>query len=117
MTTGRILQNHELNGGDTPGSANPYLRDLGFTVVAKEAAPDEPVYLDANSDEYIRTTLDSIVSSWQALGIVEWQPFEYVSFLGGYRALDIDYEEDKGPASLNLDATLHGPVIGVNFKW
>ena len=55
--------------------------------------------------------------SWQAIGIVEWQPFEHVSFLGGYRALDQDYEEDKGPASLNLDMTLHGPIIGVNFKW
>lgn len=55
--------------------------------------------------------------SWEALGLVEWQPFEYVSFIGGYRALDIDYEEGKGPASFNLDMTLYGPVIGVSFKW
>jgi len=55
--------------------------------------------------------------SWQALGIIEWQPFEYVSFLGGYRALGLDYEEDKGSASLDLDLTMHGPIIGLNFRW
>ncbi len=55
--------------------------------------------------------------SWHALGIVEWQPFQYVSFLAGYRALDMDYEEGSGIDYFNYDATVHGPLIGVNFRW
>ncbi len=57
--------------------------------------------------------------AWQAGGIIDWQPFKYVSFIGGYRALYQDYEEgSKGSKSFyNFDATMHGPVIGVNFRW
>lgn len=55
--------------------------------------------------------------SWQALGIVEWQPFNHVSFLAGYRALDMDYEDGSGKDRFNYDATAHGPVLGLNFKW
>lgn len=25
--------------------------------------------------------------AWQAAGLIDWQPFKYVSFIGGYRAL------------------------------
>lgn len=55
--------------------------------------------------------------AWQALGLVEWQPFNHVSFLAGYRALDIDYEDGSGRDYFRLDATIHGPLLGVNFKW
>lgn len=64
---GHPLLNTEFNGGDTPGSANPYLRNLGLTIVSKEASNNEPVRLP-DDDEHIRSTLDSIVSAWQALG-------------------------------------------------
>lgn len=55
--------------------------------------------------------------AWQAVGLVEWQPFEYVSFLAGYRALDIDYEDGSGNDYFKFDATVYGPLLGVNFKW
>jgi hypothetical protein len=55
--------------------------------------------------------------SWQALGLVEWQPWEYSSFIAGYRALDVDYEDGRGREYFSFDATVHGPVIGLNFKW
>ncbi len=55
--------------------------------------------------------------SWHALGLVEWQPWKYASFIAGYRALDVDYEDGSGRDYFNFDATIHGPVIGVNFKW
>lgn len=55
--------------------------------------------------------------AWQGLGLVEWQPFENVSFLAGYRALDINYEDGSGNDYFNFDATIHGPMLGVNFRW
>jgi len=55
--------------------------------------------------------------AWQAVGLVEWQPFQNVSFLAGYRALDIDYEDGSGSDYFKLDGTIHGPLLGVNFKW
>ncbi len=55
--------------------------------------------------------------SWHALGLVEWQPWKYASFIAGYRALDVDYEDGSGQNYFKFDATIHGPVIGLNFKW
>ena len=34
----------------------------------------------------------------------------------GYRALAVDYTQD-GPNKNNLDLILHGPVIGLSFRW
>lgn len=57
--------------------------------------------------------------AWHTIGVVEWKPFEHVSFIGGYRALGMDYEDGSTKSSdyFNFDATIHGPVIGVNFSW
>jgi len=55
--------------------------------------------------------------AWQALGLVEWQPWKYASILAGYRALYMDYEDGRGRDYFKFDATVHGPVIGINFKW
>ena len=61
---GEILSNAEFNGGDTPGSANPYLRDLGSTIVRKtqniegDSAPTD--------HDYVRATLDNLVEEWSA---------------------------------------------------
>ena len=33
---GRVLAKEEFKGGDTPGSANPVLRNLGFAIVSKD---------------------------------------------------------------------------------
>jgi hypothetical protein len=56
-----------------------------------------------------------------------WQLFGGYSFdfsvwqtelhgLVGYRALAIDYTQD-GPSKNNLDLILHGPVVGLSFRW
>ena len=55
--------------------------------------------------------------AWQGLVLVDWQPFKYVSFLGGYRGLYQHYEEGSGSNLFEYNATIHGPVLGVNFRW
>ena len=53
----------------------------------------------------------------QGLALIDWQPFKYVSFLAGYRALYMDYSDGSGRDAFNFDATIHGPVLGINFRW
>ena len=55
--------------------------------------------------------------TWQALGLVDWQPFKHVSFALGYRALYQDYKDGSGPTLFKYDVTTHGPLLGVNIKW
>lgn len=57
--------------------------------------------------------------AWHVLALIHWQPFDAVSFIAGYRALDMDYEDGSvgSPNYFNYDATVHGPVLGVNFTW
>jgi hypothetical protein len=35
----------------------------------------------------------------------------------GYRALAVDYTQDNGANKNNLDLILHGPVVGLSFRW
>jgi hypothetical protein len=58
-----------------------------------------------------------------------WQLFAGYSFdfsiwqstllhgLVGYRALAVDYTQDGGANKNNLDLILHGPVVGLSFRW
>ena len=57
-----------------------------------------------------------------------WQLFAGYSFdfavwqttlhgLVGYRALAVDYSQDSGANRNNLDLILHGPVVGLSFRW
>jgi hypothetical protein len=55
--------------------------------------------------------------TWQALALVDWQPFKNVSFVGGYRTLYQDFEDNSGSKVFEYKATLHGPLLGVNIKW
>ena len=55
--------------------------------------------------------------AWQGLAALDWQPFKYVSFIGGYRGIYQDYKEGSGPTLFRYDATMHGPLLGVNFRW
>ncbi len=55
--------------------------------------------------------------TWQALGLVEWKPYEHTSFIAGYRVLDIDYEEGSGAQYFQYDVRSQGPLVGVNFRW
>ena len=53
----------------------------------------------------------------QGSALIDWQPFKHVSFLAGYRAIYQDYEDGSGTDLFRFDATMHGPVFGVNFRW
>ena len=55
--------------------------------------------------------------STQGLALIDWQPFKYVSFLAGYRALYQDYEDGSRADLFRFKATMHGPLIGINFRW
>jgi hypothetical protein len=35
----------------------------------------------------------------------------------GYRALAVDYSQDNGGFENSLDLVLHGPVVGLSFRW
>lgn len=55
--------------------------------------------------------------TWQFAAIVDWQPWKNISLLAGYRALDQEYEEGSGPDRYKWDGLMHGPVLGLNFRW
>jgi hypothetical protein len=46
-----------------------------------------------------------------------YKPWQYVSFIFGYRYMDIDYEDGSGSDLFEYDITMKGPVLGVNFVW
>jgi len=55
--------------------------------------------------------------AWSAGGLIDWRPWKHVGFLLGYRALYQDYETGSGSEKFAYDATMHGPIIGVNIFW
>jgi len=55
--------------------------------------------------------------SWQAIGVIDWQPWKHVSLTGGLRVVDIDYREGSGDSLFAYDITMWGPLAGVSIKW
>lgn len=55
--------------------------------------------------------------TWQAVGLLDWQPFRHASFSGGYGALSQDYSDNGGSRVFKYDATMHGPVLALNIRW
>ena len=55
--------------------------------------------------------------SWEAAGIIGYQPWKHAEILLGYRAVGLDYETGEGPGRFTYDITMAGPVVGINFKW
>lgn len=55
--------------------------------------------------------------TWNASGIFVWQPWKHVALAFGYRVLDQDYEDGEGLSRYKWDATLSGPIGGINFTW
>ena len=55
--------------------------------------------------------------AWSALGLIDWRPWKYVGFVLGYRALYMDYSDGSGSERFAYDATMHGPIVGVNINW
>lgn len=58
--------------------------------------------------------------TWQVLGTYSFATkvagLNFTSYLG-YRALSIDYQQDAGDKKIGLDFLIHGPVVGLAFKW
>ncbi len=55
--------------------------------------------------------------TWHTIGVVDFWPWQHVGFKGGYRALNYQFEDDKGTQTFELDLLLHGPILGVSFRW
>ena len=55
--------------------------------------------------------------TWNLTGLFRFKPWEHVSLLGGYRALYQDYSTGSGGNKFAFDATMHGPVLGLNVTW
>jgi hypothetical protein len=55
--------------------------------------------------------------TWNAIGLIQFQPWKYAAILAGYRALNQDYESGSGPSRFKYDMRLSGPVIALNFVW
>jgi hypothetical protein len=55
--------------------------------------------------------------SWQAAGIIDFWPWKHVGFSGGYRALGYKFEDSDSQKTFELDLLIHGPIIGLSFRW
>ena len=55
--------------------------------------------------------------AWSASGLIDWRPWNHVGFLLGYRALYQDFETGSGSEKFAFDATMHGPIVAINFAW
>jgi hypothetical protein len=60
---------------------------------------------------------DTSDTTWNAIGLIHFQPWKHVGFLGGYRALDVDYETGSGINQFKYDMLMHGPLIAIKFTW
>jgi hypothetical protein len=60
---------------------------------------------------------DTSDSTWNAIGLIHFQPWKHVGFVGGYRALDVDYETGSGTNKFKYDILMHGPLFAFTFHW
>ena len=55
--------------------------------------------------------------TWNGMGLIEFQPWKHVAFGGGYRVLYQDYDTGSGQNRFSYDATMSGPMLGLDIKW
>lgn len=55
--------------------------------------------------------------TYNLVGLVDFKPWKHVSLFGGYRVLYQDYSTGSGSSKFAYDATMHGPVLGLNITW
>ena len=55
--------------------------------------------------------------TWQVAALIDFQPWKNVAILAGYRAIGTDYETGSGADKFVFDATIHGPVVGIDIRW
>jgi hypothetical protein len=52
-----------------------------------------------------------------AIGLITFKPWRHVDFGGGYRALYQDYSTGSGRRKFSYDATMYGPILGLDITW
>ena len=55
--------------------------------------------------------------TWQGLALIDFQPWKNVALVAGYRGIGTDYETGSGAEKFTYDATVHGPVFGIDIRW
>jgi hypothetical protein len=55
--------------------------------------------------------------SWNLSALIVFKGWKHVSIGGGYRVFNQDYSDGNGINKFAYDATLHGPMLGVEFTW
>ena len=55
--------------------------------------------------------------TWNIVGVVAYRAWENVDLLAGYRALSYNIESSRGAGDVDLDMTLHGPILAAVFRW
>lgn len=50
---------------------------------------------------------------WNVVGLIHWRFAKHWALGGGFRVLDVDYEDGEGPSRFALDANYGGPLIGI----
>ena len=55
--------------------------------------------------------------TWNLAGLIHYQPLKHVGLVGGYRVLDVDYEDGSGINKFKYDVRMNGPILGLNIIW
>jgi hypothetical protein len=55
--------------------------------------------------------------TWNMVASATYRAWDNVDLLFGYRAMSIDLEDDDPRLNIDLDLTLHGPLIAAAFHW
>ncbi len=55
--------------------------------------------------------------TWQALGLIDYQPWKNFAIVAGYRALGTKYETGSGAEKFTYDTTIYGPIVGIDIRW
>ena len=55
--------------------------------------------------------------TWNLVGLINFKPWKHVALVGGYRALYQDYSTGSGNKKFAFDATMQGPILGLNITW
>jgi hypothetical protein len=53
--------------------------------------------------------------TWQINANLIWMVSDSIAVTGGYRVLDIKYDDGEGNEGFVYDATSHGPIFGLVF--
>ena len=82
--------------------------DLWSISIGRKASVD-PSFSDLLKD----LDFGAVDLTWQAFGGVEYRFAQHWSARAGYRALGIDIDTRE----TRIDAVLHGPLLGVSYRF